>query len=132
MSKMSPEEEEAVQAEFAQLEREARGEVSPYNHYPILPRPILTAQNYSIKPTWIQSIDGRGRREEAKDRGSSARCTFDGPPGGYGRGVRGGSGQAEQTAGGGSKDDRLAQLRGPEGGNKRGFTGCIRRFYVQG
>jgi hypothetical protein len=28
MSKMSPEEEEAVQEEFAQLEREARGEAS--------------------------------------------------------------------------------------------------------
>jgi hypothetical protein len=36
MSKMSPEEEEAVQAEFAQLEREARGEVSSRPRYPTL------------------------------------------------------------------------------------------------
>ena len=112
MSKMSPEEEEAVQAEFAQLEREARGEVS-------LPAPRRLVPTVAYRSD--DFADGRRCRAEAKDRTTAPGCTFYDSSGGYGRGVRGGPGQAESTARGGPDDHRHAELNG----DRWGTTACF-------
>ena len=102
MSKMTSEEEEAVQAEFALLEKEARGEVSIYPSSRI----AIIADEDRL------TSDGGRRCPETADRGAIARCSFNATAGGYGRGLRERSPQAEgSTARAGSFDHRHAELR---------------------
>jgi len=60
MSKMSSEEEEAVQAEFALLEKEARGEVSQYA--------TSRAKSPLIKLLMPQTVDDVAERQKIEQR----------------------------------------------------------------